>query len=554
MIYLENRQLEDVFNQERIEVLKHLSSQFGISMENALLYDSLNRKVQECQESESRFRSFVENANEAIMVTQDEAVKYSNRQITKLTGFSQEEMHSLGFDKFIHPEDLEIVLSEYRARVSGERPTSSYSVRIITKAGQEKYVFVNSTLVDWDGRPATLAMLTDITEVEKTRKDLEESETRFRLLMEESPLAIELLSPDGKINKVNTAWHQLWGLSEEEAAEVVANYNMLTDQQIKDQGIAPLVEKAFAGEHVILPTFQYSANRAAEEIGLEISDLNAPWIQSHLYSVKDENGNIAYVVNIYMELTKLKQAEQEAHEQKEILARIGRTSRMGQLTGSIAHELSQPLTGILSNAQALEMILKKDRGESGEMTEIVEEIIADAKRSGSVIRNLRDLYREQKGKFEAIDINTVVDETIKLLHSEFIIQHIIFAKECAPSLPKINGNKIQLQQVLVNLIMNGIQAMSDLAREDRHLLIRTALDKMNITVWVEDNGPGIPVDKIDIIFEPLTTWKPGGTGMGLAISNSIIKAHGGKMWAENKPEGGARVAFALPVLKKGQKK
>jgi signal transduction histidine kinase len=169
------------------------------------------------------------------------------------------------------------------------------------------------------------------------------------------------------------------------------------------------------------------------------------------------------------------------------------------------------------------------------------------------MRNLRDLYREQKGKFDPVDINTVVDETIQLLHSEFIFKHIIVAKECAPTIPKINGNTIQLQQVLVNLIMNGIQAMSDLAREDRHLLIRTAFDKKNIKAWVEDRGPGIPADKIDRIFEPLATWKPGGTGMGLAISNSIIQAHGGKMWAEHKPEGGARVGITLPALKKGQK-
>ena len=151
---------------------------------------------------------------------------------------------------------------------------------------------------------------------------------------------------------------------------------------------------------------------------------------------------------------------------------------------------------------------------------------------------------------EAIDINTIVDETIKLLHSEIVMQHAILTKECAPSLPKINGNTIQLQQVLVNLIMNSIQAVNDVDRHNRQLHVRTAQDKNSVKLWVEDKGPGIPADKIDRIFEPLATWKPGGTGMGLAISNSIIEAHGGKMWAENKPEGGARVGFKLPVLKK----
>jgi signal transduction histidine kinase len=115
----------------------------------------------------------------------------------------------------------------------------------------------------------------------------------------------------------------------------------------------------------------------------------------------------------------------------------------------------------------------------------------------------------------------------------------------------VDGNKIQIQQVLVNLFMNGIQAMSGLARDDRRLHIATAYDANEVKAWIEDNGSGIDPVNIDSIFQPLATWKPGGTGMGLAISNSIIESHGGRMWAENRPEGGARVGFVLPVLKEG---
>ena len=534
LLYLENSKMQNVFTPERIEILKHISSQFGISVENAILYNNLTqagvkyrtvadftynweywvnidgtlkyvspscerisgytvgefkdnpnllweiivpqdhekwdkhyhnahkkqkpREIQfrikrrdgticwiehACQpvtdnaghfigfrasnsditerkqadekmrRSEERFRSFVENANEAIVVTQDETLKYCNPQITELTGYSMEEMRSFGFEKFIHPEDLEVVLDEHQARVSGEKPTSSYSIRIITKNGQEKYVLVNSSQVDWEDRPATLAMLTDITD--------------------------------------------------------------------------------------------------------------------------------------------LKLAEKETQEQKEILARISRTSRMGQLTGSIAHELSQPLTGILSNAQAAELMLNNERWESGEMKDIMGEIIADTKRCGNVIRNLRDLYREHKGNIAPVDICTVVNETIQLLHSELVIKNVALTTDCTPDIPKVNGLNIQLQQVFVNLLMNGIEAMSDVERNNRRLKIGTAHDKESVKIWVEDNGSGISPDKIDNIFEPLATWKPGGTGMGLAISNSIIEAHGGKMWVENKPEGGARVGFTLPALKKGKK-
>jgi len=299
----------------------------------------------------------------------------------------------------------------------------------------------------------------------------------------------------------------------------------------------------------MLPPMEYEGNRAIEEMELEEVEARSRWIQTHLYSVKDANGEIDYVIGINMDLTELRQVEQEALEQREALARVDRTSSMGQLTGSISHELNQPLTGILSNAQAAELMIQNDQWEDDEMAEIMADISADAKRAGDVIRNLRQLYREQRVEFLPVDINAIVEETIQLLHSEFVIQRVKLTTEFAQSIPWLNGNRIQVQQVLVNLVMNGNQAMSDKARHDRRIHIATAHDGNEVKAWVEDNGTGIEPDRIDHIFEPLATWKPGHTGMGLAISNSIVKAHGGHMWAENRVEGGARVGFALPLPK-----
>jgi C4-dicarboxylate-specific signal transduction histidine kinase len=293
----------------------------------------------------------------------------------------------------------------------------------------------------------------------------------------------------------------------------------------------------------------YEANRALEEMELKDIEARSRWIQTHLYSVKDANGEIDYVVAINTDLTELRQAEQEAIEQREALARMDRTTSMGQLTGSISHELNQPLTGILSNAQAAELMIEHGQLEDEEMAEIMAEIVADAKRAGEVIRNLRALYRQQRVEFLPVDINAIVEETAKLLHSEFIIERVELTTELSSYLPWVNGNRIQIQQVLVNLVMNGTQAMSARARQERRIHIVTAHDADEVKVFVEDNGTGIDPDRIDRIFEPLATWKPGHTGMGLAISNSIINAHGGRMWAENRPEGGARVGFALPLPK-----
>jgi signal transduction histidine kinase len=193
-------------------------------------------------------------------------------------------------------------------------------------------------------------------------------------------------------------------------------------------------------------------------------------------------------------------------------------------------------------------MLKRGECDLDELAEIMAEIVADTKRGGQVIQNLRELYREQKGEYQPVDINTVVAETVKLLNSEFIAHKIVVTTDTAQPVPPVDGNRIQIQQVLVNLIMNAVQAMAETPRDELDLSIETSSDATEVGVSVEDCGDGIDPEKIGTIFEPLATWKPGGTGMGLSISNSIIRAHGGRMWAENRPEGGARVGFSLPVL------
>ena len=378
-----------------------------------------------------------------------------------------------------------------------------------------------------------------------------DSNRQFRAFMEQSPLAIELLAPDGRITKVNSAWMRMWGISEEEAARILDKYNMLTDPQAETLGIGPLIRKAFAGEAVILPSVEYSADRTADDLGLEGIKGRTPWIQCHLFPVKNESQEVQFVVNTYVDITDFKRAEHEARKHRDALARANREESMGRLTGSIAHELNQPLTGILSNAQAAELMLKSGRWETTELEEILAEIIADTKRGGKVIQHLREMYRKQEVDFTNVDINAVVDETTRLIHSEFVLRNVAVTTNCASRIPIVNGNRIQLQQVLVNLIMNGIQAMDAVDREARRLHIATAHETNEIKVWVEDSGPGIDSNKIDFIFEPHATWKPGGTGMGLAISDSIITSHGGRMWAENKPEGDFRVGFVLPVPKEG---
>ena len=557
MLYLENRQVTDVFNVENLETLKHLSSQFAVSVENALLYENLNQTVRKLQEGEERYELAVAGSSAGLWdwdLRSDE-MHYSDR-LKELLGYRPDEFPDT-LDEFwnrLHPDELDAVRERIDRHIKLREP---YIVdfRLRNKTGEYRWFHARGQAL-WDETDQAIRMsgsITDITERKRAEEELSDSERRFRAVMEQSPLAIELLSPDGRIRQMNSAWMRMWGVNEEEAEQVVSKYNMLTDQQAMDLGVGPLIRKAFAGEAVILPPIEYSSTRTAEDLGVEPIEGKTPWIQCHLFPVKNENQEILFVVNTYVEITELKRAEEEASRHQDALARVDRTDSMGQLTGSIAHELNQPLTGILSNAQAAELLLKSGQWEQAELEEILSEIVADTKRGGEVIQNLRELFREQNVEFLAVDINSVVHETTLLLHSEFVLQNVMLKTDLDTTIPLGYGNRIQLQQVLVNLIMNGIQAMGDIERENRRLLIATDFETNEIKVWVDDCGPGIDSDKIDHIFEPLATWKPGGTGMGLAISNSIIQSHGGRMWAENKPEGGARVGFALLVPEEGEK-
>jgi len=257
------------------------------------------------------------------------------------------------------------------------------------------------------------------------------------------------------------------------------------------------------------------------------------------------------MIGTIQDVTDIRTLEIEAHENREALARLERTATLVQLAGAIAHELNQPLTGILGSGQAGEMLLKRGDGNRTEIEEILTEIIADTKRSGDIIRNIRDLFVKQETEFNRLDVNAIVEETLRLLNSEFVIHGLTVQQDFCNTLPDVMGNKIQLQQVLINLINNAKQAMQNVATADRSIAIVTERgNEGEVQVRVEDTGLGIDQERLKRIFEAFITFKPGGLGMGLAISRSIVKAHDGRIWAENRPAGETRISFLLPVVEK----
>ena len=247
-----------------------------------------------------------------------------------------------------------------------------------------------------------------------------------------------------------------------------------------------------------------------------------------------------------------RRSETEGQRLRQDLAHVGRVSTMGELTASLAHELNQPLTAILSNAQAAQRILEAGKADPAEILEILGDIVEDDKRAGEVIRRLRGFLKKGDLELSALDIGELVGQVAWLVRSDAIIRNVVIRLELAPELPPVGGDRVQLQQVVLNLIMNGLDAMRESGMGERTLVLRTSsAGPTSVVVAVEDSGGGVEEAALEHIFRAFYTTKPDGLGMGLAIARSIVEAHGGQLDARNNPAGGATFSFTLPTVKDG---
>ena len=225
---------------------------------------------------------------------------------------------------------------------------------------------------------------------------------------------------------------------------------------------------------------------------------------------------------------------------------------MGELAASLAHELNQPLTAILSNAQAAQRLLAIAPSDLEEVREILKDIVYDDNRAGEVIHRLRALVRKEHLEFAPLVLANVVNDVVLLLRSDAILHNVRILVEINADLALVRGDRIQLQQVVLNLLLNAFDAMKDNPVHEREVVVRGGLDGRNsVKVAVQDRGIGLDNEKqkADKIFEPFYTTKRDGLGMGLSISRSIIEAHGGQLWAENNPQRGATLYFTVPIAK-----
>lgn len=359
------------------------------------------------------------------------------------------------------------------------------------------------------------------------------AEARFVRLFQLSPDAIAISSGvQGRILDVNERWQCLFGYRRAEALGK-------TVRELKLYGSA----KDFAA------VLEQNRERGfVQDLEVEMRDREGRIRKAVLSGGKiDLRGESCFII-ILRDVTEQHEAESEAQRQREQLTHLTRVAALGKLSGALAHELNQPLAAILTNAQAARRFMGREPVDLSEIREILDDIVREDKRAGDVIRRLRALFMKGEAKMQPLEINELVRDTLELTHSDLIERKVPVVLELGPGPGWVRGDRVQLQQVLLNLIANACEAMSGLPPATRRLSLATAADgDGGVRIAVADTGPGVAPDLMEKVFESFFTTKAHGMGFGLSISRAIIAEHGGRIEAANNPGGGAIFRIALPA-------
>lgn len=381
-------------------------------------------------------------------------------------------------------------------------------------------------------RELRTAQLSDRLEVSEA--DLLESEQRLTLAADAASLGIWIRDLVRDEFWASDHWRTLFGFTPSQRLDATSVLQRVYPEDLP------------AANETIGPSL-LGAGGHESAFRIELPDGRLRWISSHGRVEFDSGGNPIRIRGVSLDITARKQAELEVEQKRKEVMYLSRVAMLGELSGALAHELNQPLTAILSNAQAAQRFLAQDSVDFNELRDILQDVVDEDKRAGEVIRRLRLLFAKGETLRQSVDVNELVLEGLGILRNDLINHGVTLRTDLAPDVPIVNTDRVQLQQVLINLVMNACDAMEPLAASDRLIVVRTAVAAdESVRVSVIDQGCGIPFGGLEKIFEPFYTTKERGMGLGLSICRNIVTANGGRLWGENNLDRGASFHFSLP--------
>ncbi len=532
------------------------------------------------RQSEARFRELADTMPQIVWSAGPGGqLEYFNQRWYGLTGAERASTEEATWLSMTHPGDRQQLLHAWRESVRTGQPCQVEHRLKVHATGQYRWHLARALPVR-DGQGAVVRWYGSCTDIEdqkqverelrKARLELEErvverttelssavvalrdeiadriaaeralrsSEERFGKAFHSSPDAIAIVrQADYRFIEVNEKWEAMFGYSRSE----------VLGRSSYDLGLVMLSEESDTARALL------DASGNLRDYELDVRNKAGDVLRIMMVAeTVDMAGEECYII-IIRDITERKRSQALLQEQQRELAHLSRVAALGELSGTLAHELNQPLAAILANARAAERILSTDAPSFTELREILQDIAFDDRRAGQVISRLRGLLKKGDLQLRPLRLEDIIDEVTSLLHSELIERRVSVEARLSPGMPQVLGDRVQLQQVLLNVMMNACDAMADQPAATRRMIIATSLTPENrVQLSVSDTGIGVPPSQLEHIFDPFVTTKEHGIGLGLAICRSIVTAHGGRLWALNNPEKGASVLMVLDPIEDGK--
>jgi len=496
--------------------------------------------------SRARFRSIFENNIIPTAIWRDDLrISEANEAFLRLTGFSGADIR----DGKLRFDDLATLNNKVQAREPEPDPESgdllerfdNAELELALRDGRRVPVILGHCRFPADEGGLIYALdLSSFRRAEARRQRVESLHAAVLASLQDQ---IAVVDSRGMVLEINDSWrHAVDAAPASRFDRVLAGENYL-------QGCARAAEQGdrTASEHLIaLRSVLYGSEDRRQLECREASEDDSAWFEVSFERLRRNEGG---AVITRTDVTARKRAEADARNQRQQLTHLSRAAVLGQLSGAFAHELKQPLTSILGNAEAALSILHKGNANPAELSEILQDIVQDDERAAQVIQRLRALLGKGDTLQSPVELNDVVRESLELTHSEFVTRNVVAILQLDPTLPPVLADRVQMQQVVLNLLMNACEAMvaTPLPRRQVTLTTRYLAHAEAAEIMVQDNGQGIAPGDTDRIFQPFVTTKAHGLGLGLAICRSVAEAHHGVLWAENAPEGGAVFHIKIPI-------
>jgi two-component system, LuxR family, sensor kinase FixL len=491
----------------------------------------------ELRESESRFQIVADAAPVLIWMSDvDKLCTFFNKPWLDFTGRTREQELGNGWAEGVHRDDLERCLQIYTGAFDAREP---FVMRYRLRRKDGEYRWISDQGVprhDPQGRFAGyIGSCVDVTELVNKDQALRESEERMRVAAD----AVNLGIWEWDVTK-----DEIWATNARRAlvgwpasGKIAFNDFMCSVHSDDRDRVQQTIDNAIrTGEDF------------DSEYRLILPDGIVRWMSMRGSIQFDTAGKPARLLGISMDVTARKQAELDAERDRAELSHLSRVALMGEMSASIAHELNQPLAGILSNAAAGQRFLDRGNVDQDEIRSLLGDIIADGRRASDVVRGIRGMVKKEQVAHRSVDLNEVVTEAVRMASPDAVLHSCALEISLEPNLRPIDADPVQLQQVLLNLLINAFDAMRNTPASRRKVLIATQSNGDDtVRTSVRDHGVGISEQMRERLFDPFFSTKTEGLGMGLAIVRSIVEAHGGAITAENIDEGGARFEFVLPV-------